>query len=77
MWEEALGPGVSVENTQDWDFFMKYQLQQMYCWKIDSLRSCLLLSILLVVAVALIVLVLGQTLIYCFFQSLLLFLGMR
>lgn len=29
MWEEALGPGVKVENTLDWDFFMKYQLQQL------------------------------------------------
>ena len=29
MWEETLGPGVSVEDMQDWSHFMKYQLQQV------------------------------------------------
>ena len=31
MWVEALGPSVSLENTQDWsvDGFMQFQLQQM------------------------------------------------
>lgn len=29
MWEETLGPGTSVKNLQDWDFFMKYQTQQL------------------------------------------------
>ncbi|CAK9100905.1 unnamed protein product [Durusdinium trenchii] len=29
MWEETLGPQVKVENTLDWNYFMKYQLQQM------------------------------------------------
>jgi beta-galactosidase/beta-glucuronidase len=23
FWSETIGPGVSVENTMDWDFFMK------------------------------------------------------
>merc|ERR1712070_1169785 len=29
FWSETIGPSVSVENTLDWDFFMKYQLQQL------------------------------------------------
>lgn len=29
MWEETLGPGVSLNDTQDWSHFMKYQLQQV------------------------------------------------
>lgn len=29
MWEETLGPGVTVEDLQDWGHFMKYQLQQV------------------------------------------------
>lgn len=29
MWEETLGPDVSVEDMQDWSHFMKYQLQQV------------------------------------------------
>jgi len=29
FWSETLGPSVSVANTQDWDGFMKYQLQQL------------------------------------------------
>lgn len=29
MWEETLGPSVSLEDTQDWSHFMKYQLQQV------------------------------------------------
>ena len=29
FWSETLGPGVSLANTQDWGFFMKYQLQQL------------------------------------------------
>lgn len=29
FWSETLGPSVSVANTQDWEHFMIYQLQQM------------------------------------------------
>ena len=29
FWSETLGPAVSLANTQDWDYFMKYQLIQM------------------------------------------------
>lgn len=29
MWEETLGPEVKKENAEDWDYFMKYQLQQL------------------------------------------------
>jgi beta-glucuronidase len=29
FWSETLGPSVSSENMNDWDFFMKYQLQQL------------------------------------------------
>eukprot|EP00929_Paragymnodinium_shiwhaense_P046435 TRINITY_DN23639_c0_g1_i1.p1 TRINITY_DN23639_c0_g1~~TRINITY_DN23639_c0_g1_i1.p1 ORF type:complete len:464 (+),score=91.85 TRINITY_DN23639_c0_g1_i1:234-1625(+) len=29
MWEETLGPNVTVQNTEDWDYFMKFQLQQL------------------------------------------------
>jgi beta-glucuronidase len=29
FWSETIGPSVSSANTQDWDFFMKYQLMQL------------------------------------------------
>ena len=29
FWSETIGPSVSSDNCQDWDFFMKYQLQQL------------------------------------------------
>mmetsp|Transcript_17243 Transcript_17243/g.51472 ORF Transcript_17243/g.51472 Transcript_17243/m.51472 type:complete len:663 (-) Transcript_17243:22-2010(-) len=29
FWSETLGPGVSLENTQDWDDFMPTQLEQL------------------------------------------------
>eukprot|EP00463_Aulacantha_scolymantha_P004788 TRINITY_DN5948_c0_g1_i1.p1 TRINITY_DN5948_c0_g1~~TRINITY_DN5948_c0_g1_i1.p1 ORF type:complete len:230 (-),score=27.72 TRINITY_DN5948_c0_g1_i1:73-762(-) len=29
MWEETLGPGVSVKDLKDWDGFMYHQLQQI------------------------------------------------
>mmetsp|Transcript_97079 Transcript_97079/g.301990 ORF Transcript_97079/g.301990 Transcript_97079/m.301990 type:complete len:531 (-) Transcript_97079:189-1781(-) len=29
MWEETLGPSTSLQDMQDWVFFMKYQLQQL------------------------------------------------
>ena len=29
FWSETLGPSVSVEDTQDWKYFMKYQLRQL------------------------------------------------
>lgn len=29
MWEETLGPNTTVENLNDWDHFMKYQLRQI------------------------------------------------
>lgn len=29
FWSETLGPAVSLANTQDWSYFMRYQLVQM------------------------------------------------
>jgi hypothetical protein len=29
FWSETLGPSVSSKNMNDWDFFMKFQLQQL------------------------------------------------
>jgi len=29
FWSETLGPGVRLSDMTDWDFFMKYQLQQL------------------------------------------------
>ena len=29
MWCETLGPGVSSKDAQDWDYFRKFQRQQL------------------------------------------------
>ena len=44
FWSETIGPGVSVQNTMDWDFFMKYVYTVSYALmrtvRCSSLYSC-------------------------------------